>query len=798
MTEHRISGTESGGPADGDSGCPRADDALRVSETRYRRLFEAAQDGILILDADTGSIADANPFILKLLGLSLEELAGKKLWEIGAFKDIFANKEKFRELQASGYVRYEDLPLVASDGRTLIVEFISNVYLVDKREVIQCNIRDNTDLVRSQAELTESKTIFEMVVENVPLTIFLKEAKDLRFVLFNRAGEELLGYDRKVLLGRNDMDIFTPEQAAFFTAKDREVLASESGFIDIPEEPILTAKKGTRVLHTRKVCVKGPDGVTKYLLGMSEDITDRQRAEAELRASVQELNAMAEAMPQIVWITRADGWNTYLNKQWSDYTGLTLEESLGHGWNKPFHPDDRQRSWDAWQKAVSGNGVYSIEARLRRADGVYHWWLVRGVPAFDEAGRVLKWYGTCTDIHDLKIAEEERARMQSHLLQSQKMEAVGVLAGGVAHDFNNILTAIKAYAGFIYKGLLPADPLRGDAQEILTAADRAAALTMQLLAFSRRQVLAPQAADLNMIVSGMTKMLKRLLREDIALVTRLSAAPCTIMADPGQVEQVIMNLAVNARDAMPRGGTLNLETEIVESPELAGAGPELPRGAVVCLRVRDDGHGMTEEVKRHLFEPFFTTKEPGKGTGLGLSTVFGIVKQSKGVVSVESEEGKGAAFTVCLPFLKAAADRPAAAGQPVTVKRGTETILLVEDDEMLLRLSARVLKEGGYTVIPASSGQTALEAMALRGKPVDLLLTDVIMPGMSGRDLARELVRRELAGRILYMSGYTDEAIFKHGVLEPGIALIHKPFSAEMLNASIRGVLDGPADQARA
>ncbi len=207
---------------------------------------------------------------------------------------------------------------------------------------------------------------------------------------------------------------------------------------------------------------------------------------------------------------------------------------------------------------------------------------------------------------------------------------------------------------------------------------------------------------------------------------------------------------------------------------------------------------MTEEVKRHLFEPFFTTKEPGKGTGLGLSTVFGIVKQSKGVVSVESEEGKGAAFTVCLPFLKAAADRPAAAGQPVTVKRGTETILLVEDDEMLLRLSARVLKEGGYTVIPASSGQTALEAMALRGKPVDLLLTDVIMPGMSGRDLARELVRRELAGRILYMSGYTDEAIFKHGVLEPGIALIHKPFSAEMLNASIRGVLDGPADQARA
>jgi CheY-like chemotaxis protein len=218
----------------------------------------------------------------------------------------------------------------------------------------------------------------------------------------------------------------------------------------------------------------------------------------------------------------------------------------------------------------------------------------------------------------------------------------------------------------------------------------------------------------------------------------------------------------------------------------------------VCLRVRDDGHGMTEEVKRHLFEPFFTTKEPGKGTGLGLSTVFGIVKQSKGEVSVESEDGKGAVFAVFLPYLKDAAARPAAAGQPGAVKRGTEAILLVEDDEMLLRLSTRVLKEGGYAVIPASSGQTALEAMALRGKPVDLLLTDVIMPGMSGRDLARELARRGLVGRTLYMSGYTDDAMLKHGVLEHGIALIHKPFSVETLNAGIRGVLDGPADQARA
>ena len=796
MKKKESAKTEAGGPAG--SGCRCADAALLTSELRYRRLFEAAQDGILILDAGTGAIADANPFILKLLGLSLQELTGKKLWEIGAFKDVFANKEKFKELQDSGYARYEGLPLVASDGRKLFVEFVSNVYMVDKQKVIQCNIRDNTDLARSRAELKESKTLFEMVVENVPLMIFLKEAQDLRFVLFNRAGEDLVGYGRKMLIGRNDLDFFPPEQAAFFMAKDREVLAGKAGFIDIPEEPLLTAKKETRLLHTRKVRVRGPDGVTKYLLGISEDITESKRAETALRESVKELSALAEAMPQIVWITRPDGRNIYFNRQWTAYTGLTLEESLGHGWNKPFHPDDREMARNAWQKAVLENGTYSIEARLRRADGVYRWWLVRGVPLQDAAGKILKWYGTCTDINDLKLAEQERERVQAHLLQAQKMEAVGALAGGVAHDFNNILTAIKAYAGFIHKGLLPADPLRGDAEEILTASDRAAALTMQLLAFSRRQVLAPQAVDLNTIISGMTKMLKRLLREDILLVTKLSDRPCTVMADPGQIEQVIMTLVVNARDAMPGGGTLNLETELGAGADLSEADPQLARGPVACLRVRDSGHGMTEEVKGHLFEPFYTTKEPGKGTGLGLSTVFGIVKQSKGEVSVESEEGKGTTFTVCLPFLKEAAARPAVTSQAGAVKNGNETILLVEDDEMLLRLSERVLRESGYTVITASSGQTALEAMELRGKPVDLLLSDVIMPGMSGRDLGRDLERRKLVRRILYMSGYTDDAIVKHGVLEPGIAFIQKPFSVEAIAARIREVIDGPADQARA
>lgn len=909
-------------------GSDRPDAALRESELRYRRLFEAAQDGILILEAENGLIMDANPFILNLLGFSLEKLSGKKLWEIGAFKDIFANKEKFKELQDTGYVRYEGLPLVASDGRKLFVEFVSNVYAVGDSKVIQCNIRDNTDLTRTRGELTESKTILNMVVENVPLMIFLKEAKDLRYILFNRAGEDLLGYSRVDLLGKSDLDFFPAEQAAFFMGKDREVLNGETGFGDIPEEPILTAGKGIRLLHTRKVCVRDNAGVTKYLLGISEDITERKQAEIalrksearyrsyieltgqlgwvtnpageveedvpslrkftgqtyeeakgsgwvkalhpedlertmrtwndsvaaksawemeyrmrrhdgvyrnflvrsfpafepdgsvrewigtciditeriqaeiELRASVEELRTLAEAMPQIVWIARPDGWNIFFNKRWMDYTGLTLEESYGHGWNKPFHPDDQQQAWAAWEKAVSEHGIYSIESRLRRADGVYRWWLVRGVPLLDAAGNILKWYGTCTDIHDLKMSEIEREEMQSQLKQSQKMESVGQLAGGVAHDFNNILTAIIGYGGFLMRALAADDPKREDVKEILTAAERAAGLTQQLLAFSRKQLLKTEVADLNSVVWGIEKMLRRLIGEDIKLETRYAPSPCRVQVDTGQIEQVLVNLAVNARDAMPKGGTLSTETALMDAgEEFLLKHPAFTPGHLVCLTIHDTGCGMTDEIKEHIFEPFFTTKEQCKGVGLGLSTVFGIVKQSGGEIGVKSAPERGTTFNICLPYYEAAApgkeENTGTDKDKDTLLPGSETVLLVEDEESLRRLGERLLRTSGYTVISAASGAEALAVMERRGKAVDLLMTDVIMPGMSGRELSAELWKRKLIPRTLFMSGYTDDAIAKHGVLEPGIAFIYKPFTVEALSRKLREVLDGPADKAK-
>ena len=267
----------------------KAEEMLCASEARYRRLFEAAKDGILILDAETGMVVDVNPFLSELLGFSREAFLGKEIWELGFFKDIVPNQDNFAELQQQEYIRYEDKPLETADGRKIDVEFVSNVYLVNHHKVIQCNIRDITERKRAEQELRESKALVDAVVENVPLMIFLKEATDLRFVIFNRAGEELLGYDRKALLGKNNLDLFPPEQATHFMAKDREVLDGESGMLDIPEESILTAKKGQRLLHTRKVCIRGADGTTKFLLGISEDITERKRAEAALEKAHQEL-----------------------------------------------------------------------------------------------------------------------------------------------------------------------------------------------------------------------------------------------------------------------------------------------------------------------------------------------------------------------------------------------------------------------------------------------------------------------------------------------------------------------------
>ena len=642
----------------------KMDTALRASELRYRRLFESARDGILILDAKTGIVIDVNPYLIEMLNMSREDFLGMKVWELGFFKDIVANEAKLLELQQKKYIRYDNMALEGHDGKRHEVEFVSNVYLEDNYPVIQCNIRDISERKRAEQELIESKALLEAVVENIPLMLFLKEAEELRFVIFNRAGEELLGYDRTALLGNNNLDLFPPEQAAHFMAKDREVLDGETGIMDIPEELIETAKGEQRLLHTRKVCIKGSDGKTKYLLGISEDITERKQADA------------------------------------------------------------------------------------------------------------------------LRISLEEQLRLQ------QRLETVGQLAAGVAHDFNNILTGITGFTQFALDSLPAAGASRKDLTEVLTLAKRAAELTSQLLAFSRRQPLQPNVLNINDVISNLANMLGRLLGEHIKIKFELADDLGAVKVDPGQFEQVLMNLAVNARDAMPDGGILTIGTSNAElDEEYARMHVGVTPGQYVSLTVSDSGCGIKPELLNHVFEPFFTTKEIGKGTGLGLATVYGIVKQHGGNIWVYSEPEHGTAFKTYLPRVMDEISAVATA-EPSNTCTGTETILIVEDDPFVLKVAQGILTSFGYHILSATLPSQAEIVLAEHGDTIALMLTDILMPERNGHQLYESVHARFPRMRVLYMSGYPADVIDNQGVLDSNAAFISKPFTANALGRKVRDILD--------
>ncbi|MDQ5986910.1 MAG: Sensor histidine kinase RcsC [Syntrophus sp. SKADARSKE-3] len=514
----------------------RAEEALQDSEKRYRRLFESAKDGVLILDADTGQVVDVNPFLLQLLGYSYDDLYGKYLWDLGTFKDIAASKEAFKTLQDTEYIRYEDLPLETSDGRSIATEFVSNVYEVDHSKVIQCNIRD---------------------------------------------------------------------------------------------------------------------------------ITERKRA------------------------------------------------------------------------------------------------------------------------------EQEREKLQNQLLQSQKLESIGRLAGGVAHDFNNMLGVILGHTEMAMEQVDAAQPLHADLQEIKKAAQRSSDLTHQLLAFARKQTISPKILDINETVEGMLTMLQWLIGEDIHLSWLPGVNLWPVKIDASQIEQILANLFVNARDAIAGVGKVTVETRNISFDDAYCADHSgFHPGKYVQLAVSDNGSGMDKETLIHLFEPFFTTKETGKGTGLGLATVYGIVKQNNGFLNVYSELDQGKSFHIYLPRHAGKAKKMLRGAPQGPVMRGEETVLLVEDEPAILNLSKRMLEKQGYNVLAAGTPGEAIHMAEEHSGDIQLLMTDVVMPEMNGRDLAMKLLSVYPNLKRLFMSGYTADVIVHHGVLDDGVHFIQKPFSLKDLSAKVREALD--------
>ena len=523
--------------------------------------------------------------------------------------------------------------------------------------------------------------------------------------------------------------------------------------------------------------------------------TVRERT-ADLRRSEERYRLLAENVADVIWTLGLDLRTDYISPSVESLRGYSPEEAKAHSLEEVLTPDSFRRFRDAldreWDRFLGGEWkLRTMELEFSRKDGSTVWTESTLSGLYDDQGKARNILGVCRDISERRSAEEEKEKLEDQLRQAQKMEAVGRLAGGVAHDFNNLLTAISGYSSLLLSSLEEGDPLRLHVEEIRKAEDRASSLTRQLLAFSRKQVLQPEVMDLNTTVADLKKLLQRLIGEDVEFVTILDPELGTVEMDPGQIQQVILNLAVNAKDAMPMGGKLTLETSNVElSEEYARKHEGVEPGSYVMLAMSDTGAGMDEETRKKIFEPFFTTKGMEKGTGLGLATVYGIVKQSGGHIWVYSELECGSVFKVYLPrvFGKHTDVRPDV--RKAEELTGTETVLLVEDEESVRTLVSKILQKSGYRLFEAKNGEEALDICMRHNEGVHLVITDVIMPRMSGRELADRLTASNPDLQVLYISGYTDNAIVHHGVLDSGVAFLEKPFTPGALLRKVREVLD--------
>ncbi|MHB1184964.1 MAG: hybrid sensor histidine kinase/response regulator [Desulfobulbia bacterium] len=628
----------------------KAGEALQESEKRYRRLFESAKDGILILDADTGKVVDANPFLLQLLGYSYDALCGKHIWELGVFKDIAASKDAFQALQDNEYIRYEDLPLETQEGQSIAVEFVSNVYLVDHSKVIQCNIRDITAQKRAKAERTRLMAAIEQVGEG----IFVTDAQGtIQFV--NPAFKRMTGYSGEEAVGQNLRILESGEQDELF------------------------------------------------------------------------------------------------------YRNL----------------------WET----VSGGTTWSGRIVNKRKDGALYTEETTISPVRDALGQIVNYVGVGRDITD-------HLRLAAQFQHAQKMEAVGLLAGGVAHDYNNMLTVILGYAELAQRKVDPAQSLYGDLEEIIKAGKRSTGITRQLLTFARKQTITPVVLDLNKAVTNMLNMLRRLIGEGIDLVWLPGKELALIKMDPVQVDQMLANLCLNARDAIADVGKITIETgNVVFDEAYCADHVGFVAGEYVLLAVSDNGCGMDKETLDQIFEPFFTSKAVGQGTGLGLSMVYGIVKQNHGFINVYSEPGKGTTFRI---YLSRCADHAVDAQGEKAVETPLshgETVLLVEDEPALLKMSKMMLQKIGYLVLAAGTPGEAIGLAKKHAGDIHLLLTDVVMPGMNGKDLAERLHVLRPNMKILFMSGYSVNMITDQGVLDESVNFIEKPFSMKDLGVKVAEAL---------
>ena len=824
--------------------------ALQASETRYRRLFETAQDGILILNAETGEIDDVNPYMINMLHYSHEEFIGMKLWEVSPFKDTALNKTTFEELQDKGYIRYKDLPLETKEGKRIAVEFVSNVYKSNGDKVIQCNIRNTTKHKRLEEQqqlaydvlnlLNCSKGATDTIGDIMRLIkkrldfeavgIRLNESDDFPYYVTDGFSDEFVRAEKylcarntegkivrdeqgkpvlecmcgNILCGRTDAALpFFTEGGSFWTNSTTDLLAPTTdeyrqvgtrnrcngeGYESVA---LIALHSGDNIIGLLQLNDPMRNRFTlemiRFLEGLGSSIgiaLSRMMAKEKLLKAEGKYRSIFENVIEGIFQTTPEGRFLTVNPSLVSIYGYSspeemIETVVDIGRQLYVNPDERNE----FVRIIQEKGLITgFEAQLKRKDGNTLWVSINARCAYNENGKLLYYEGTMEDITN-------RKHLESQLFQSQKMEAIGTLAGGVAHDFNNILTAIMGFSSLLQMDMREDDPKRAFVDQILISSEKAANLTHSLLAFSRKQEITLKPLDINNCVKETSKLLKRLLTEDIELKKRLSKKTLIIMGDATQIDQILINLAVNAHDAMPTGGTLSIETEmVILDDEFIGMHGYGEPGKYVLLSVSDTGIGMDEATKARIFDPFFTTKEIGKGTGLGLSTVYGIVKQHNGYITVYSEHGHGTTFRIYLPSVDIEKEQKAS---PVhNMKKGSETILMAEDDPGIRNFTREILQRYGYTIIEAADGEEAVSIFMENRNRIDLIILDVVMPGKNGKEVYDEIVKTSPDMKFIFTSGYTGDVILDKGIMEDTVNFISKPLLPDELLKMVRDVLD--------
>ena len=633
---------------------------------------------------------------------------------------------------------------------------------------------------QAQQQAREQEERFLQLAENIDEVFFVMDARHRKTLYINPAYEKTWGRSCQSLYDNPQSfvePVPTGDRERLMDYLDRISRGEHAGKL---EYRIIQPNGNVRWVLAHAVPIRNEHGDVYRIGGVVLDITESREAQMALEEIAERLQKLTETSFDAIDISQ-DGIIQEVNRGYLNMFGYErMEDVIG----RPITDFVSEPSRADVQMRLTNNieGTYELEGR--RKDGK--------TLLLEATARTHVMRGRPVRITALRDMTERRA-LEDQFRQAQKMEAVGRLAGGVAHDFNNLLTVILSYTDMLMEGVSPQDPRAEDLSEIRKATVAAASLTRQLLAFSRQQVIEPRLVNLNDVIASSEKMLRRLIGEDIEVQTALSSAPLTVLIDPGQLEQVVMNLAVNARDAMPTGGKLTLETaDVTLDAEYARDHWPVTSGRFAMLAISDIGTGMDELTRSRMFEPFFTTKGVGNGTGLGLATVYGIVKQSNGFIWVYSEPGKGTSFKIYFPLLDEAPEQHAAKPASEASPNGTETILLAEDATAVRVAARQILERFGYTVLEAANGTNALSA-AQNGATIDLLLTDVVMPEMSGRELVDRFAKLRPNTKVLFMSGYSDEAIVRHGVLRPGTAYLQKPFSPDTLARKVREVLDSLA-----